>query len=84
MKVVASQAQASQPAERPRATNTHGRELTTYEMLYALLHSNRTPTMIKKRLKPLENKVADGDVGEEVLQELRSLFKRYVVVSAGV
>lgn len=72
-----------QTQERPRAANPHGRELTTYEMLYALLHSNRTPAMIKKRLKPLESKVADGDVGEEVLQELRSLFKRYVVATAG-
>lgn len=73
------------PAEpqRARATNAHGRELTSYEMLYALLHSNRTPTLIKKRLKPLESRLEDGDVGEEVLAELRTLFKRYVVAAAG-
>lgn len=73
---------ASATPQRPRPANGHGRELTTYEMLYALLHSNRTPALIKKRLKPLESKVVDGDVAEEVLQELRNLFRRYVVVSA--
>jgi len=76
-------AEAPQTAERPRATNGHGRELTSYEMLYALLHSNRTPTLVKKRLKPLEDKLVEGDVDDAVLQELRALFKRYVVVSAG-
>ena len=76
-------AEAPQAAERPRATNGQGRELTSYEMLYALLHSNRTPTLVKKRLKPLEDKLVDGDVDDAVLQELRALFKRYVVVSAG-
>ncbi|MGE0152379.1 MAG: hypothetical protein AB7R90_07145 [Reyranellaceae bacterium] len=74
---------AGEPPQRPRATNAHGRELTSYEMLYALLHSNRTPTLIKKRLKPLEARLEDGDVDEEALSELRSLFKRYVVVTAG-
>ena len=68
---------------RPRASNGHGRELTSYEMLYALLHSNRTPALVKRRLKPMEAKLEDGDVEEEALEELRSLFKRYVVVSAG-
>ncbi len=67
----------------PRPTGAYGRELTSYEMLYALLHSHRTPPLIKKRLKPLEGKVADGDVDEEVLRELRALFTRYVVISAG-
>lgn len=77
-------AASGQPADRPRATNGHGRELTSYEMLYALLHSNRTPTLIKRRLKPLEGKLVDGDVDDAVLQELRTLFKRYVVVAADV
>lgn len=77
-------AESRQPADRPRATNGHGRELTSYEMLYALLHSNRTPTLIKKRLKPLEGKLVDGDVDDAVLHELRALFKRYVVVAADI
>ena len=77
----ASPAGAPTP-ERPRTG--HGRELTSYEMLYALLHSNRTPTLIKKRLKPLESRIVDGDVADDVLQELRLLFRRYVAVSAGV
>ena len=68
--------------ERPRATNGHGRELTSYEMLYALLHSNRTPALVKRRLKPMESKLEDGDVGEAELVELRALFKRYVVTTA--
>lgn len=72
---------ASPTPERPRTG--HGRELTSYEMLYALLHSNRTPTLIKKRLKPLESRIVDGDVADDVLQELRLLFRRYVAVSAG-
>jgi len=76
---------APSPAEpqRPRTTNHHGRELTSYEMLYALLHSNRTPGVVKKRLKPLESKLEDGDAEEEELLELRSLFRRYVIVNAG-
>ena len=84
-----SMARASSPSEtvqtteRPRAPNGHGRELTSYEMFYALLHSNRTPALVKKRLKPLEGRLVDGDVDDAVLQELRALFKRYVVVSAG-
>jgi hypothetical protein len=68
--------------ERPRASNGHGRELTSYEMLYALLHSNRTPALLKRRLKPMEAKLEDGDVGEDELVELRALFKRYVVTTA--
>jgi hypothetical protein len=68
--------------ERPRAGNGHGRELTSYEMLYALLHSNRTPALVKRRLKPMESKLEDGDVGEAELVELRALFKRYVVTTA--
>jgi len=78
---VASPAPAAEA--RPRAASAHGRELTSYEMLYALLHSNRTPALIKKRLKPLEDRIVDGDVADEVLQELRTLFRRYVAVSAG-
>jgi hypothetical protein len=72
-----------QEPPRPRASNGHGRELTSYEMLYALLHSNRTPALVKRRLKPMEAKLEDGDVEEEALEELRALFKRYVVVTAG-
>jgi hypothetical protein len=80
-----SPAAASQRPERPewpRATNGHGRELTSYEMLYALLHSNRTPGLIKRRLKPMEDRLEQGDVGEDELTELRALFKRYVVPTA--
>jgi hypothetical protein len=68
--------------EAPRPVKPQGRELTSYEMLYALLHSNRTPALVKKRLKPMENRLVDGDVGEDELIELRSLFKLYVVASA--
>ena len=75
-------AAAASPTPERRRTG-QGRELTSYEMLYALLHSNRTPTLIKKRLKPLESRIVDGDVADDVLQELRLLFRRYVAVSAG-
>lgn len=76
---------AKTPHDRspPRPAAGHGRELTSYEMLYALLHSHRTPPLIKKRLKPLESRVAEGEVGDDILQELRALFTRYVVVTAG-
>lgn len=76
---------AKPPHDRPppRPAGGHGRELTSYEMLYALLHSHRTPPLIKKRLKPLESRVAEGEVGDDILQELRTLFTRYVVVTAG-
>ncbi|MDF3074517.1 MAG: hypothetical protein K0S54_2184 [Alphaproteobacteria bacterium] len=75
-------AAAAPRPERPRPGTGHGRELTSYEMLYALLHSNRTPVPVKRRLKPMETRLEDGDVGEDELIELRALFKRYVVAAA--
>ena len=74
-------AQTAQPAPQ-RSRTGHGRELTSYEMLYALLHSNRTPAPVKRRLKPLESKLVDGDVADDILQELRLLFRRYVAAPA--
>ncbi len=80
---------ASPPAASPTAQpnqyqppRRRGREVTSFEMLIALLKSERTPAEIKKRLRPLERALLDGDVGEGEIAELRLLFGRYVAIAS--
>lgn len=68
---------APQPS-RHQPPRRRGREVTSFEMLMALLKSERTPAEIKKRLRPLERALLDGDVGEAEIAELRQLFSSFV------
>jgi hypothetical protein len=65
-----------------RAPENHARrrsrEITSFEMLMALLQSDRTPAEVKKSLRPLEPRLLDGDIGDGELADLRALFSRYV------
>lgn len=66
-------------AHRPSAGGPRrGREVTSYEMFYALMQSARTPAPVKRWLKPLESKFLEGDVSQEQLTELRDMFRRYI------
>ncbi len=67
------------PAPRRRA-----REMTSFEMLIALLQSERTPAPIKKRLRPLERALLDGDVDEATLADLRQMFVQYVATASAL
>jgi hypothetical protein len=70
---------------RPEPTSRRrGREITSYEMLMALLQSERTPAPVKKRLRPLERALLDGDVDETVLVELRQQFMLYVAAASAL
>jgi hypothetical protein len=66
----------AQPAAQPQ--KRRGREITSYEMLLALLKSERTPAEVKKGLRPLERRLFEGDIGEGDLADLRMMFSRYV------
>lgn len=65
-----------EPVSQPQRRRS--RELTSYEMLMALLQSDRTPAEVKKGLRPLEKKLFEGDIGEGDIADLRMMFSRYV------
>ena len=65
-----------EPAPQPQ--KRRGREITSYEMLMALLQSDRTPAEVKKGLRPLEKRLFEGDIAEGDLADLRLMFGRYV------
>jgi len=68
----------------PAPARRRSREITSFEMLMALLQSERTPTPVKKRLRPLERALLDGDVDERALSELRQLFVQYVAAASAL
>jgi len=65
-----------EPISQPQRRRS--RELTSYEMLMALLQSDRTPAEVKKGLRPLEKKLFEGDIADGDLADLRMMFSRYV------
>ncbi|MEO8558915.1 MAG: hypothetical protein ABI439_07625 [Rhodospirillales bacterium] len=65
-----------EPVSQPQ--RRRGREITSYEMLMALLQSDRTPAEVKKGLRPLEKKLFEGDIGGGEIADLRMMFSRYV------
>ncbi len=63
----------------PEPTRRRGREITSYEMLMALLQSDRTPAEVKKGLRPLERRLLDGDITDGDIADLRLMFSRYMM-----
>ena len=75
-------APAAAQRQENHGTRRRSRELTNYEMLMALLLSDRTPSEVKKILRPLEPRLLDGDIADGELADLRALFARYVAQAA--
>ncbi len=75
--------QIEQPQPRAIGRGPFGyrrdRELSPHEQFFMVLLSPRTPGEIKRRLRGLEARVLDGEITPQEAQDLKSMYKSFVV-----